>query len=135
MFTGLTVYDVELLCYSTHRVELTKNKFEVDCYLGKFDLAKQMKDGIDFDLKEKITLPELAKAIGRHGWMYTFTFNNHLKCLVARQAIIQAGFPVFTGHFGSNDLGFVIEDEGIESDSATFLLTSRKFDPRKFNHR
>lgn len=130
MFTGLTYYDVELLCFSSHRVELTKTKFEVECYLGKFDVAKQMKEGEDFDLKEEITLPELAKIIGKHGRMYTFSFEDHLKCLVAREAIIKAGFPVFTGNIGSNEVGFEIEPNGKVSTSFTFLLTSKKFDPR-----
>ena len=129
MFTGLNNYDVEALCFSSHQVQITALKFEVSCYLGKFDLAKQMLDGEDFDLKEKITLDKLSEKIGGDGILYTFfpCSSDYLKLLVARETIIKAGFPVFTGHVGSNAIGFEVQSEKETSDSFNFILTSAKF--------
>lgn len=128
MFSELNQYDVNALCFSEHLVEITKTKFLVSCYLGKFDLAKQMRDEIDFELKEQIKLPELAKKIGRQGYMYTFTGKNYLKLLVCREAILKSGQPVFTGWIGNNELDFSInEDDGSPAGSIHFLLTNIRF--------
>ena len=128
MFSDLNQWDVNALCFSEHLVQLTKTKFEVSCYLGKFDLAKQMRDEIDFELKEQIKLPQLFKKIGREGIMYTFTRNNYLKLLVSREVIIKSGEPVFTGWIGNNELDFSInQDDGSPAGSIHFLLTTIKF--------